>query len=358
MPSLTRPERTSLAAMAGVVAVLHAVGFGVLFLAVVPAHLALGGTGAFGAGLGLTAYMLGVRHAFDADHIAAIDGTTRSLMARGQRPLSVGFFFSLGHSSVVLALALLLGLGVRAVVGPMRDGGSALHEITSVVGPMVSGTFLLAIAALNAAILPGLVRTFLAVRRGACSSAELDGATVVRGPMSRLLGRATAGVRRPWHMYPLGLLFGLGFDTATEVSLLFLAGGAAGVGLPWWAVLCLPVLFAAGMSLFDTIDGSFMNFAYGWAFSRPARKLVYNLTVTTLSVVVALGIGTVELLSVAAARFGLTGGPWGAASRIDLNVMGYGVVGLFAATWALAALAWWINRAGGVRRVRLARSGR
>jgi nickel/cobalt transporter (NiCoT) family protein len=334
----------SLAAMAGVVFVLHAVGFGVLFLAVVPAHLDLGGTGAFGAGLGLTAYTLGVRHAFDADHIAAIDGTTRSLMARGQRPLSVGFFFSLGHSSVVLALALLLGLGVRAVVGPVRDGGSALHEITGVVGPVVSGTFLLAIGALNAAILAGLVRTFLAVRRGACSSAELDGATVVRGPMSRLLGRATAAVRRPWHMYPLGLLFGLGFDTATEVSLLFLAGGAAGVGLPWWAVLCLPVLFAAGMSLFDTIDGSFMNFAYGWALSRPVRKLFYNLTVTTLSVVIALGIGTVELLSVAAERLGLTGGPWGAASRIDLNLMGYVVVGLFAATWALAALAWRVGR--------------
>ena len=358
MPSLTRPERMHLAAMGGVVALLHAVGFGVLFVAVVPAHLDLGGTGAFGAGLGLTAYTLGVRHAFDADHIAAIDGTTRSLMARGQRPLSVGFFFSLGHSSVVLALAVLLGVGVRAVVGPLRDGGSTLHEITSVLGPLVSGTFLLAIGAVNAAMLAGLVRTFLAVRRGACSGAELDGSTVVRGPMSRLLGRATATVRRPWHMYPLGLLFGLGFDTATEVSLLVLAGGAAGVGLPWWALLCLPVLFAAGMSLFDTIDGSFMNFAYGWAFSRPVRKLFYNLTVTTLSVVVALGIGAVELLSVAAERLGLSGGPWGAAGQIDLNIVGFAVVGLFAATWTLGALAWRVGRVEERWGVEAGRAGR
>jgi nickel/cobalt transporter (NiCoT) family protein len=262
---MTRAERTRIAAMAGVVLALHAVGFGVLFLAVVPAHLSLGGAGVFGAGLGVTAYTLGVRHAFDADHIAAIDGTTRALMARGERPHSVGFFFSLGHSSVVLALALLLGVGVKAVVGPLPDDSSTLHEIAGVVGPAVSGALLCIIGALNVAVLAGLMRSLLAVRRGEPGGDAVDGPAVAGGPMSRLLGRATRAVRRPWQMYPVGVLFGLDFDTATEVSLLFLAGGAAGVGLPWWAVLCLPVLFAAGMSLFDTIDGSFMNFAYGWA---------------------------------------------------------------------------------------------
>jgi high-affinity nickel-transport protein len=344
MPRMTRTERTRLAAIAGVVVGLHAVGFGLLFLAVIPAHLSVGDAGVFGVGLGLTAYTLGVRHAFDADHIAAIDGTTRTLMAKGQRPQSVGFFFSLGHSTVVLALALLLGLGVRAVVGPVRDDSSALHQITGVVGPVVSGAFLCVIGALNVAVLVGLLRTLRAVRRGESGTEALDQGAVAGGAMSRVLGRATRAVRRPWQMYPLGVLFGLGFDTATEVSLLFLAGGAAGVGLPWWAVVCLPILFAAGMSLFDTIDGSFMNFAYGWALSRPVRKLYYNLTVTTLSVVVAVGIGAIELLSVIPKHIGLTGGPWALVARIDLNVAGYAVVGLFAATWAIAIVVWRLGR--------------
>ena len=343
MSRLTRPERMSLAAMGGVVALLHIVGFGLLFLAVVPADLHSGAE-MYGAGVGLTAYMLGVRHAFDADHIAAIDGTTRALMARGQRPLSVGFFFSLGHSSVVFVLALLLGLGVKAVVGPVRDDNSTLHQITGIIGPAVSGTFLCLIGAINIAILIGLLRTARAVRRGECSDEEIHRAAAGGGPMSRLLGRATSAVRRPAHMYPLGLLFGLGFDTATEVTLLILAGGAAGVGLPWWAVICLPILFAAGMSLFDTLDGSFMTFAYGWAFARPVRKLFYNLTVTALSVVVAVGIGAVELLSVVAERFGLDGGAWDAVGGIDLNAMGYAVAGLFVGTWALAVVAWRLGR--------------
>jgi high-affinity nickel-transport protein len=329
--------------MAATVVALHIAGFALLFLVVVPAHLETG-TGVFSAGVGLTAYMLGVRHAFDADHIAAIDATTRKLMGDGPRPVSVGFWFSLGHSSVVLSLAFLLGIGVKAVVGPVRDDSSTLHEITGVIGPTVSGTFLCVIAALNIAILGGLLRTFGAARRGECSAHEVAEAAAGGGPMSRLLGRATGAVRRPWQMYPLGLLFGLGFDTATEVSLLLLAGGAAGAGLPWWAVLCLPVLFAAGMSLFDTADGSLMALAYGWALARPMRRLYYNVTVTTLSIVVALGIGSLELLSVMADRFELTGGPFGFASRVDLAMAGYAVVGLFAVTWALAAAGWRLAR--------------
>jgi high-affinity nickel-transport protein len=230
------------------------------------------------------------------------------------------------------------------VAGPLRDDSSTLHQITGLVGPAVSGALLCVIGALNLAVLVALVRTLRAVRNGEAGAGALDVAAVPGGPMSRLLGRATRAVRRPWQMYPLGVLFGLGFDTATEVSLLFLAGGAAGAGLPWWAVLCLPILFAAGMSLFDTIDGSFMNFAYGWALSRPVRKLYYNLTVTTLSVVVALGIGAIELLSVLPRHFGLTGGPWAIAERIDLGLAGYAVVGLFAATWAIAIAAWRLGR--------------
>ena len=339
MPPITRAERSTLAAMAAVVVALHVVGFGLLFLVVVPAHLETG-AGVLSAGVGITAYMLGVRHAFDADHIAAIDATTRKLMGPGPRPLSVGFWFSLGHSSVVFGLAFLLCVGVKAVVGPVRDDSSTLHEITGVIGPTVSGTFLCVIAALNIAILAGLLRTFGAVRRGECGERELAEAGIAGGPMSRLLGRATRAVRRPRHMYPLGLLFGLGFDTATEVSLLLLAGGAAGAGLPWWAVLCLPVLFAAGMSLFDTADGALMALAYGWGLTRPVRRLYYNVTVTTLSIVVALGIGSLELLAVAADRFGLTGGLFGFASRVDLGMAGYAVVGLFAVTWAVAAAGW------------------
>ena len=342
--ALSRGEWTGVGGMALVIVALHVVGFGVLFGLVVPAHLSLGSAGVFTAGLGLTAYTLGVRHAFDADHIAAIDNTTRKLMADGQRPLSVGFFFSLGHSTVVFVLALLLSVGVKAIVGPVQDDSSALQQMTGVIGPTVSGTFLWVIAAMNIAILLGLVRVFRDVRAGRLGAEALGAHVQTGGPMSRLLVRVTRSVRRPWQMYPLGVLFGLGFDTATEVSLLFLAGGAAGAGLPWYAILCLPVLFAAGMSLFDTIDGSFMNFAYGWAFSRPARKLFYNLTVTVLSIVVALVIGTVELLAVVAERFGLSGAVWDFATSVDLNVVGYAVVGLFVVTWAVAVAVWRLGR--------------
>jgi high-affinity nickel-transport protein len=332
------------AAMVAVIAGLHVVGFGLLYVLVVPAHFELGSAGVFTAGVGLTAYALGMRHAFDADHIAAIDNTTRKLMTDGQRPLSVGFFFALGHSTIVFGLALLLGAGVKALVGPVTDDSSTLQEITGVIGPSVSGTFLYLIAGINLVILVGILRAFRALRRGRLSEEQLEAELGAQGPMSRLLRRFTGAVRKPWQMYPLGLLFGLGFDTATEVSLLFLASGAAGAGLPWYAVLCLPILFAAGMSLFDTIDGSFMNFAYGWAFSKPIRKLYYNLTVTSLSIVVAVVIGTIELLAVTAERFDLRGGVWDFAAGVDLNTIGYAVVALFALTWAVAVAVWRLGR--------------
>ena len=317
-------ERRRIAVLAGVVAALHLAGFGLLLAVVAPA-----GAGAITAGVGLTAYALGLRHAFDADHIAAIDNTTRRLTAGGRRPLSVGFFFSLGHSSVVFALALLLAAGVR-VLGAVQDESSTLQQTTGLIGTAVSGAFLCLIGALNLAGLVGIVR---AARRG-----EEDAGP--KGAMARVYGRFTRAVREPWHMYPLGVLFGLAFDTATEITLLVLAAGASFSGLPFYAILCLPLLFAAGMSLLDTLDGVFMSYAYGWALAGRARRLVYNVTVTTLSVVVALGIGVIELASLAVERLGLHGAAWRWIAGIDVGTLGYALTALFALAWAIAALLW------------------
>src|SRR3954468_20773840 len=260
--------------------------------------------GAVGAGLALTAYTLGLRHAFDADHIAAIDGTTRRLSGDGRRaPLSVGFFFAAGHSTVVFLVAALVVLGLGAVADD-----ATLHTVTGVIGPSVSGTFLLLVAALNIGLL----------RSGGGSG----------GALTRVYGRATRAVRKPWHMYPLGFLFGLGFDTATEIALLVLAAGLGPSGL--W----LPLAFAAGMTLLDTADGALMGRAYGWALRRPARRRYVNVVLTALSAGVALLVGTVELAGLV----------WPPAAGIDLNAIGLAVLALFALTFALAAAAWRIGR--------------
>ncbi|MBA8795436.1 high-affinity nickel-transport protein [Friedmanniella endophytica] len=337
-------EWRSVIGMAAFVVLLHVLGWGVLLGLVVPAHYQVGANAFFGVGLGLTAYTLGMRHAFDADHIAAIDNTTRKLMAQGRRPVSVGFWFSLGHSTIVFVLVLLLALGVRALAGQLEDDSSLLQRITGVVGTAVSGTFLFLIGLVNLVVLVGIVRVFARMRRGevdeAALTAELDRQLGRRGFLSRLLAGVTRAVSRPWQMYPVGLLFGLGFDTATEVGLLVLAGGAAAFSLPWWAILTLPVLFAAGMSLLDSIDGCFMNFAYGWAFSRPVRKIFYNLTVTTLSVAVALLIGGIELVSILVDRAGIRTGPLAAVAGLDLNNVGFVVVGLFVVVWLVALAVW------------------
>jgi high-affinity nickel-transport protein len=338
--ALTPQEWRRAALLAGVVIGLHVVGFFLLLAVVAPHHYSLGAGGVFGVGVGITAYTLGLRHAFDVDHNAAIDNTTRKLMSDGQRPLSVGFFFSLGHSSIVFLLGILVAVGVKGVGGAVKDEGSSLHHATGLVGPVVSGSFLFLIGILNLIILVSIVRIFRRMRQGDLDEAELEEQLDKRGFMNRFLGRATRAVRKPWHMYPLGMLFGLGFDTATEVGLLVLSGAAAGSGLPWYAILCLPILFAAGMSLFDTIDGAFMNFAYGWAFSQPVRKVFYNITITGLSVAVALVVGTIELMSVLAEKLSLTGGIWDFASNLDLNVVGYVIVGLFVVTWAIAMAVW------------------
>jgi nickel/cobalt transporter (NiCoT) family protein len=344
LAALTPAEWRRAAALAAAVVALHLVGFGILLLLVVPQNLTAGASGAFGLGLGLTAYTLGLRHAFDADHIGAIDNTTRKLMAEGQRPLSVGFFFSLGHSTIVFALGVLVTVGVRGLGGAVESDGSTLHKATGLIGPVVSGSFLFLIGLLNLMILGNIVGIFRRMRRGDFDERELEAELDGRGFMSRFYGGATRAVRKPWHMYPLGLLFGLGFDTATEVALLVLAGGAAASGLPFYAIVCLPILFAAGMSLFDTIDGAFMNFAYGWAFSEPIRKIFYNITITALSVAVALLIGSIELLSVLADKLGLSGGLWDLVANLDLNLVGYAIVALFVLTWAIALAVWRFGR--------------
>ncbi|GAA2237007.1 HoxN/HupN/NixA family nickel/cobalt transporter [Kitasatospora cystarginea] len=336
---LTRDEWIRLAGMGGFVLALHVIGWFTLLAVIAPKHYDVGGQ-VFGAGMGLTAYTLGMRHAFDADHIAAIDNTTRKLMGQGKRPLSVGFWFSLGHSSIVFGLCALLAFGIRSLAGQVESDDSNLHKVTGLIGTGVSGTFLLLIGLINLGAFNGILKVFRRMRHGEFDEAELEKQLDKRGFLNRILGRVTRAVTKPWHMYPVGLLFGLGFDTATEVSLLVLAGGAAAFSLPWYALLVLPVLFAAGMSLLDTIDGSFMNFAYEWAFSKPVRKIYYNLTVTGLSVLVALVIGLIELIGLLGEKFDITTGPIGWIASLDLNLVGYAIVGLFVVTWA-GALAFW-----------------
>jgi high-affinity nickel-transport protein len=341
---LSPAEKRRLVGMFGFITLLHLLGWGTLLLIVSPEHLSVGGR-VFGVGLGTTAYVLGMRHAFDVDHIAAIDNTTRALMERKQRPLSVGFWFSLGHSTIVFALCVLLSVGIRSLVGQVSNGGSRLHQITGTVGVTVSGVFLLLLGGLNFVVLVGILKVFGRMREAVVHEDELQDLLSKRGFLSRILVRVTALVKKPIHMYPVGVLFGFGFDTATEVSLLVLASAGAAYALPWYAIMCLPVLFAAGMCLLDTIDGTFMNFAYGWAFSQPVRKVYYNITITSLSVLVAVVIGSVELLSLVSDQLKLGGGFWSFIGRIgDFQFSGYLVVGLFVLTWAVSVGVWKLGK--------------
>ena len=349
--SLDRRDRMSLAGMGAFVVLLHVVGFGTLFGLVVPQHFDLGSEGVFTVGVGMLAYTFGLRHAFDADHIAAIDNTTRKLISddvergvngqpRERRPLSVGFWFSLGHSTIVFALAFLLSVGVKALVGPVSQESSTLHQVTGVIGPSVSGVFLWVLGILNLAALIGITKVAREMRSGRYDEAQLEEQLNKRGFFNRFLGGLTRSVRKAWHIYPIGVLFGLGFDTATEVGLLVLAGGAAAFSLPFYAILVLPILFAAGMCLADTVDGVFMNAAYGWAFARPVRKVFYNITITSISVLVALVIGTIELIGVLADQLHIDAGPLAWVAGINLDYAGYAIVGLFLAAWVVAVAVW------------------
>jgi high-affinity nickel-transport protein len=321
--SLDRAEWLRLSGFGAAVAALHLAGWG-LFVWYSRSNVAL-------AGLGTLAYTFGLRHAFDADHIAAIDNTTRKFLQEGKRSLGVGFFFSLGHSTIVFSLAT--GLAVAAAT--VKSKIPTFQDWGSYVGASVSGTFLWIIGILNLLVLLDIVRIFAGMRRGEYDEQRLEQRLLERGLMNRFfIGRLARRIRSSWQMYPLGVLFGLGFDTATEVGLLAISAGVATNHVPFLAVLSLPILFAAGMSLMDTADGAFMSKAYGWAFSNPIRKVYYNITVTSLSVAVALVIGTIELLQV-------TGGWLGA---LDFNVLGYGIVGLFLLTWASSVLIWKTRR--------------
>ena len=326
-------------AMFGFIALLHLLG-ALLMWRATSGHYRLSNGTLFGWGTAALAYTLGMRHAFDADHISAIDNTTRKLMSEGKRPLAVGFFFSLGHSSVVAVLAILLNFGIKALGVQLNDKNSSLHHYTGLIGTSVSGAFLMLIAILNLVILLSIVKVFSAMRKGLYNEEELEKHLNSRGLLMRFFGPIARRIDASWKMYPLGILFGLGFDTATEIGLLVLAGSSVIAGLPWWAILSLPFFFAGGMSLLDTIDGSFMNFAYGWAFSQPVRKVYYNIVITGLSVTVAFFVGGLELLQVLANQLNLTGGFWNYALSFNLNSAGYIIVGLFAVIWAFALALW------------------
>jgi high-affinity nickel-transport protein len=340
----SRRDRRSILGMAGFVLLLHVVGWGVLVFAVAPHDYRLGSTGVLGVGVGLTAYMLGVRHAFDADHIASIDNTTRKLVGEGRSSVGAGFWFSLGHSSVVVVASLLLVAGVRSVADVVQNENSQVAATLALVGTVVAGSFLLLIGLMNLVAAVGIAKVFRRMRSGAYDEAELERHLHNRGFLARLLGRVTRRVTKPWHLYPVGLLMGLGFDTATQVGLLVLTAGSAAFVLPWYAILVLPVLFAAGMSLFDTADGILMTRAYGWAFVKPVRKVFYNLTVTLLSVTVALVIGLLVLTGLAVDRLGIDSGPLAWVAGLDLGAVGFGMVGLFVVTWAVAVTVWRFGR--------------
>jgi high-affinity nickel-transport protein len=285
-------------------------------------------------GTALLAYGLGLRHAIDADHIAAIDNVTRKLMQDGKRPVAVGFFFSLGHSTVVVAASVAIAATATALTGPF----AAFGRIGGTVGTMVSAAFLLVVAAINLVILVSIYRTFHQVRRGETVGVDHD-ALAGGGILARLFGPLFGLIRHSWHMYPLGLLFGLGFDTATEIGLLGISAAEAAKGLSIWSILVFPALFTAGMSLLDTADSVLMLGAYGWAFTRPLRKLYYNMTITFVSVIVALLVGGIEAFGLVASRFQLTGGCWSAVTALNehFGIIGYLIVAVFVVSWVVSA---------------------
>jgi nickel/cobalt transporter (NiCoT) family protein len=322
--------------MLAVIATLHVLGFAVFILFVVPSHYK-----GLGIGVAGLAYSLGLRHAFDADHISAIDNTTRKLMNEGKRPLSVGFWFSLGHSTIVIAIGAGIVVAERAVYGAVSNNHSSLERFGGVFGTLVSASFLYLIALLNLVILAGIVRVFRSMRQGVYDEAELERQLQNRGFMYRFFGRWMKAITREWQMYPIGLVFGLGFDTATEVALLATTALLAAQHLPFYAILCLPLLFTAGMTLLDTLDGIFMNFAYSWALFNPVRKVYYNLAITGLSVCICVFIATIEVLGLLPREIGgLHGSFWHYMSIFNINKAGFVIVGMFILTWA-AAMAFW-----------------
>jgi high-affinity nickel-transport protein len=283
------------------------------------------------AGLGLLSYVLGLRHAVDADHIAAIDNTTRKLLQQGRRPITVGMWFSLGHSTIVIALTAALVLATNAVVNavPAFESGGAL------VGTLISGVFLFIIGLVNLLIVLDVYRTFRGLKEGRLTGAQLDNALSENSFMNKAFGKLFKVVNEPWQTYPVGVLFGLGFDTATQIALIAISIGLSG-SVPFWYVLIMPLLFTAGMITIDTSDGISMRCAYSWAFLKPIRKIYYNLTITVISVLVAFAIGGIELIQVIASEAGWTSGFWGWLGNLNFEILGYAIVAIFLISWLVA----------------------
>ena len=339
MASLSTAEWGRFSAMALIIAALNLGGWGIFVFAVLPHHFRYQGLG-LGAGVAFTAWTLGARHAFDADHISAIDNTTRKLMSDGRRPLATGFFFALGHSTILVVVGAGLSVAARAVFGAVVNPGSGYETVGGVIGTSMAAGFLYLIAALNVVVLAGIFKVFRGLRAGQFDEAELERQLQARGLMWRFFGRLMRSITKTWHMFFVGLIFGIGFDTATEVLLLAATAAAATQGLPWYAVLALPLLFAGGMTLFDTLDGCFMNFAYGWAFARPVRKVYYNLVITGLSIAVAFLIGTIEIAGLLSSELHIRGGFWDFMTNFDINKAGFAIATLFVIVWALAIAYW------------------
>ncbi len=337
--ALSPTEWGRLGAMAAVITALNAGGWGIFAFAVAPHHFRYPGLG-IGLGVAVTAWTLGARHGFDADHISAIDNTTRKLMADGKRPLGTGFFFALGHSAIIVVVGIGLGFAAKAVFGAVVDPRSGYETIGGVAGTSMAAAFLYLIAALNIIVLAGIIKVFRGLRTGRFDEAELERQLAARGMMWRFFGRFMRSITKSWHMLFVGLIFGIGFDTATEILLLAATAAAATQGLPWYAVAALPLLFAGGLTLIDTADGCFMNFAYGWAFARPIRKVYYNLIITGLSVAVAFLIGTIEITGLLAGELHIHGPLWDTIAGFDINRAGFIIAALFAVVWATAITYW------------------
>jgi nickel/cobalt transporter (NiCoT) family protein len=345
--AMTRQERARVLAMYGSILGLHVLGFFIFFAFVVPSHYK-----GLGIGVSITAYTLGLRHAFDADHISAIDNTTRKVLGERQgtgqpRPFGFGFFFSLGHSTIVVAIGVGIIVAEKTVFRAVSDSGSGMERFGGLFGTVVSASFLLLIGLLNLVILAGIVRIFTSMRRGDYDEAELERQLENRGFFYRFFGRWMRVITKEWQLYPVGVVFGLGFDTATEVALLATTALLASQHVPWYAIMCLPILFTAGMTLMDTTDGLFMNLAYGWAFFNPVRKVYYNLAITGLSVAICFFIGGIEALSLLPQEIGglsQTSGFWGFMYNFNINTAGFVIVGMFIVTWLAALLIWRFGR--------------
>jgi len=322
-----------------ILAVYLLIGFATIFGFV--ASTIVGRLSVLLAGLGIIAYVFGLRHGVDADHIAAIDNTTRKLMQENQRPFTVGMWFSLGHSTIVVVLIVALVFATRTIIGRIP----ALQSSGAVIGTSVSGIFLWMIGIVNMVIVLNIYRIFRQVRQGKLNQAELETLLDNRGFLNRYFKPLFKVVRRPWQIYPIGVLFGLGFDTATEIALIAISVGI-GVSstIPVWMILVLPFMFTCGMVLIDTTDGLTMRLAYGWAFLNPIRKIYYNLTVTMISVLVALAIGTAELLQVIANEMNLTGAFWDQLGSLDFETIGFGIIAIFLVSWVVSAGVWKYRR--------------